>query len=135
MIEKYLRIDPSGEISWIELERRPRHGPVYGGDEGISLSDLYSVIGCTCVEQVRSIIRDVVFFVDECGKIKDPPQALNPLASRLYVGSAYGDPIVGPVVVFALRRTEPYGEQDIFPLSDHQLSLLSLCLGVKLPED
>ena len=133
MVEKYLRIDPSGDITWIELERLPRHNDIYCGAEAIDIRDLYPVIGCSCVEMVRSIFGDIVFFVDESGKIKNPPQALNPVASRLYAGTAHGDPIVGPVVLFSLRHTEPYGEYDIFPLTDSQLSVLSLALGAALP--
>lgn len=133
MLEKYLRIDPSGEITWIELERLPRYDEIYCGAEAVSILDLHPVIGCDCVEMVRSVIPGIVFFVDESGRIKDPPQALNPLVSRLYAGTAYGDPIVGPAVLFAVRRTEPYGEEDIFPLSESQLSILSLALGVQLP--
>lgn len=133
MIEKYLRIDPSGEIKWIELERLPRYNDIFCGASAIDIADLYPVIGCDCVEMVHSWIDGIVFFVDECGKIKDPPQALNPIASCLYAGTAYGDPIVGPVVLFSLRCTEPYGEHDIFPLTDSQLSVLSLALGVQLP--
>lgn len=133
MVEKFLRIDPSGELSWIELERKPRHDDVYCGFEAVSVSDLHPVIGCNHVEMVRSIIPGIVFFVDECGKIKDPPQALNPLASRLYAGTVYGDPIVGPAVFFALRYTGTYFEKEIYPLNDHELSLLELALGIDLP--
>jgi len=129
MKEKYLRIDPDGTISWIELDRLPRYNKIYCGAEAISLQDLYPVIGCSCVEQVYTIIPGVVIMVDESGKIKDPPQLINYKASRLYAGSAHGDFIYGPAVVFALKRTPPYGEVDIFPLSGDQICDVFAVLG------
>ena len=133
MLEKYLKIDPSGELSWIELERCPRHDEIYLGTEALDVRDLYPVIGCSCVEMVHSRIRGVVFMVDESGKIKTPMQPLNPLASKLYAGAPYGDMIHGPVVLFSLRPTPPIGEQDLFPLTQNELNLVSVCLGVKIP--
>lgn len=133
MKEKYLKIDPSGELSWIELERFPRHDEIYLGAEALDVRDLYPVIGCSCVEMVYSRIRGVVFMVDESGKIKDPMQPLNPLASKLYAGAPYGDMIHGPVVLFSLRPTPPIGEQRLFPLTQNELNLVSVCLGVKIP--
>ncbi len=133
MLEKYLKIDPSGELSWIELERCARHNKFYLGAESLDVRDLYPVIGCSCVEMVCSRIRGVVFMVDESGKIKDPMQPLNPLASKLYAGAPYGDMIHGPVVLFSLRPTPPIGEQDLFPLTQNELNLVSVCLGVKIP--
>ena len=134
MKEKYLKIDPSGKLSWIELDRLPRHDDIYCGAEAISLQDLHPIIGCSCVEQVYTIIPGVVIMVDESGKIKDPPQPINPKASRLYAGSVHGDFIHGPAVVFALRRTPPYGEYDLFPLETHQFIdvMKAIWLGVVL---
>lgn len=134
MLEKYLKIDPSGELSWIELERLPRHDEIYYGAEALDVRDLYPVIGCSCVEMVRSRIRGVVLMVDESGKMKTPIQCFNPLASKLYAGAAHGDMIHGPVVLFSLRPTPPIGEQDLFPLTPSELNLVSVCLGVKIPE-
>ncbi len=134
MKEKYLKIDPSGELSWIELERCPRYDEIYQGAESISLADLYPIIGCGCCEQVYSVIPGIVFMVDESGKIKDPMQPYNRLGSRLYAGSAYGDYIHGPIVLFSMQRTELYGEYDLFPLSASDEAKLSLFLGVSLPE-
>lgn len=132
MMEKYLRIDPSGEIAWVDIDRVPY---TWTDGSGPSLNQIYSYIGCTCIEQVRTVIPDVVILVDESGKLKDPPQALNILASRLYRGSLYGDPIVGPVIVAALRRCGPLNELDLFPLERVDLAKLSLFLGVELPAD
>lgn len=129
MKEKYLKINPSGTLEWIELDRLPRHDDIYLGAEAVSVSDLYPVIGCSCVEQVYTIIPGVVIMVDESGKIKYPPQPINPKASRLYAGSAHGDFIHGPAVVFALRSTPPYGEYDIFPLEAHQLLAVMKAIG------
>lgn len=133
-MELYLKIDPDGTLSWIPLCRKPRFTCVYHGEQALDIADLYPVIGCSCVEQVYTRIRGVVIMVDESGKIKNPPQPVNPLASKLYAGAPYGDMIHGPAVVFALRPTPPIGELDIFPLNKSELSLLSVCLGVSIPE-
>lgn len=134
MTEKYLRIDPTGEISWINIDRVP-----YKFDPSIlgpSADQIYAAIGCSCFEMVRTVISGIVILVDESGKLKSPPQRHNELASRLYAGWLLGhDDIVGPAIVFAERRTEPYGEHDIFPLNDVELAKLSLALGVQLPEE
>ena len=134
MTEKYLKIDPSGEISWISIDRVP-----YKFDPSIlgpSADQIHAAIGCSCFEMVRTVLPGIVILVDESGKLKSPPQRHNELASRLYAGWLLGnDDICGPAIVFALRRTEPYGEQDIFPLAPAELARLSLALGVPLPEE
>lgn len=133
-MELYLKIDPDGTLSWIPLCRRPRYDAIYNGAEAISVIDLYPVIGCSCVEQVYTRIRGIVILVDESGKIKNPPQRVNPLASKLYAGAPCGDMIHGPAVVFAIRPTPPIGEHDLFPLTKNELNLLSVCLGVSIPD-
>ena len=134
MTEKYLKIDPSGEISWIQIDRVPYFwDPSILGSSG---DQIRAAIGCSCFEQVRTVIPGIVILVDESGKLKSPPQRHNHLASQLYAGWLLGgDDIVGPAIVFALRSTEPYGEQDIFPLNPAELARLSLCLGVPIPEE
>ena len=132
MTEKYLRIDPSGEITLIQLDRVLHK---YCDGDGPDLDQIHAAIGCSCMEQVRTVIPGIVLLIDESGKIKDPPQRHNEIASRLYYGFLIGkDDIVGPVIVAALRPTEPYGELDLFPLNDVELAKLSLCLGVELPD-
>lgn len=133
MIEHYLCVFPSGELRWIPLERCVRYDDFYDGELSLLLSDLYPVIGCNCVEQVSSIISGVVFVVDESGRIKDPPQPLNPLASRFYAGTAYGDPIVGPAVFFFMRPSGPLQELDLFPLDPVQEHFVEAVLGKRLP--
>lgn len=135
MIEKHLLFFPSGEISWIDLERKPNYGPVYQGDPSLSFDQIYAAIGCSCVEQVRTVLPNIVLVIDESGKFKDPPQPHNELASRLYYGYHVGmDDICGPAIVMALRRSGPYGEEDWFPLDPADLAKLSLFLGVLLPD-
>ena len=133
MTEHYLCVYPNGELRWIPLERVVRYDAFYDGEETILLSDLYPVIGCNCVEQVHTKIPGIVMMVDECGKIKDPPQVLNPLASRFYAGTPFGDPIVGPAVFMALKRVEPLMELDNYPLSPAQVDLVEAVLGKPLP--
>lgn len=133
MTEKYLRIDPSGEISWISIDRVPyEFDPSF---DGLCLDQIYAAIGCSCFEQVRTIIPGIVILIDESGKMKTPPQLHNELASRLYAGYLYGfDNIVGPTIVCAMRPTPPIGEHDLFPLYPKELQQLSAVLGVHLPE-
>lgn len=133
MSEKYLRIDPSGDISWIKIDRVPYEwDPDYSG---MSLDQIYAAIGCSCMENVRTVIPGIVILVDESGKIKDPPQKHNEIASRLYLGYLRGmDDICGPAIVCAMRPTEPLGEMDLFPLNSRELAQLSLHLGVPLPD-
>ena len=134
MVEKYLVIYPSGKLAWAEIDRAPRHGPVYEGRPALDLNNIYRIIGCDCFEQVYTIIPGIVILVDDEGKVKANPQPLNLLASKLYAGFRHGDPIVGPAVVFALRPSDPYGEMDLFPLSASDEAKLSLCLGAVLPD-
>lgn len=135
MVEKHLLISPSGEISWIDLERKPNYGPVYNGDLALDLDQIHAVIGCSCVEQVRTVLPNIVLIIDESGKLKDPPQPHNELASLLYYGYHVGlDDICGPVIVMRLRRSGPYGEEDWHSLDQADLAKLSLFLGVELPD-
>lgn len=121
-MDKYLVIYPSGELRWVELRSNLR------------LDQLHEIIGCSCVEQVRTVLPGICIVIDESGKIKSPPQLHYELASRLYYGYFIGcDNIVGPAVVMALRPTGPLQELDWFPLNDSELAKLSLYLGVKIP--
>lgn len=124
MADKYLVISTSGDLRWVELSSGPRR-----------LDQMHEVIGCSCVEQVRTVIPGICIVIDESGKIKTPPQPHNELASRLYYGFLVGaDNIVGPAVVCALRPTGPYHELDWFPLDPAELAKLSLYLGVQIPD-
>lgn len=132
MTESHLMIYPSGELRWVEIERKPYE---WIEGEGLDQHRLHELIGCDCLEQVRTVLQDIVLVIDESGKIKSPPQAHNELASRLYYGYQIGmDDIVGPALVCSLRPTEPYGEMDWFPLAPVDLARLSLFLGVELPD-
>lgn len=118
--EKYLRLDPSGELSWITIDR-------YHFLEG-----LHKAIGCQWVENVR-LPGGICAIVDEVGKIKDPPQPVNPLASKLYPGTAYGDPLVGPVVFARIDLVD--GESDWCPLLPAQVCMLQSVLGIEIPDE
>lgn len=99
------------------------------------LDKLHEIIGCSCVEQVRTIVKNVVMIVDESGKIKNPPQEHNALASTLYYGWIAGmDNIVGPAVLAELRPVGPYQELDWFPLRPINLVRLS-SLGFEIQEE
>lgn len=133
MMNKHLVIHPSGKLEWTELEHRARYYPPYDGERGYDIKDFYRIIGCSCFEQVTTIIPGIVILIDESGKLKNLPH--NELASRLYAGFHYGvDDIVGTAIVFSLHRGGRYNEYDIYPLSDLDERKLSLCLGVPLPD-
>lgn len=117
--EKYLRLDPSGALSWITIDRDHF-------SEG-----LHDAIGCEWLENVR-LPGGVCAIVGEVGKIKDPPQPVNPLASLLYPGTAFGDPLCGPVVFARIDLVD--GESDWCPLRPFQLSMLQSVLGIELPD-
>lgn len=123
-MDRYLVIEPSGELWWISCHRK-----------GL-LNALHSAIGCDCVENVHSIFSPICLIVDESGRIKTPPQVHNPLASLLYAGWILGcDDIVGPCVLASMRRCDnEYGDMDWFPLNDDELSVLSIYLDVNIPE-
>ena len=107
-MEKYLVIYPDAHTEWMECE----HDQL--------VKSCYKVIGCSCVENVRTMIPDVCLIVDESGKIKYPPQPHNPLASTFYAGWMFGnDDIVGPAVVAAIHQVD--GESDWVPLNDFEL--------------
>lgn len=132
MTERYLRIDPSGEISWISIDRVPYK---WVDAEGLNIDQIYAAIGCDCFEQVHTIIPGIVLLIDESGKMKTPPQDHNELASRFYMGYLHGlDNIVGPAIVAAMRPTPPIGEHDLFPLLPSELLKVELILGKRVPE-
>lgn len=111
-MEKYLVIYPDAHTEWMECE----HDQL--------LKSCYKVIGCSCVENVRTIFPDVCLIVDESGKIKHPAQPFNDLASTLYAGSIFGDDdIVGPAVVAAIHLVD--GEPDWVPLNDFELYIVT----------
>lgn len=117
--EKYLRLDPSGDLSWITIDRDH------------FLEGLHAAIGCEWLENVR-LSGGVCAIVDEDGKIKDPPQPVNPLASLLYPGTAFGDPLCGSVIFARIDLVD--GESDWCPLLPFQLSMLQSVLGIELPD-
>ncbi len=127
MPERYLCIYPDGRVSWIRIPHPSGRSQIFRW-----------VIGCSCLEQVCTVIPDICIVVDESGRIKDPPQPLNPVASKLYAGSLYGDPIVGPAIVVAVHLQPPdedgIAEYDWCPLNPAELAKLSLYLGIKIPD-
>lgn len=117
---KFLCLDPDGTFRWIHTTRKRL------------LDDFYAAIGCDCVEHVR-LPFNFGCVVDESGKIKSVPQPVNPYASRLYPGSPYGDPLVGPVIFVRIDLVD--GEPDWCPLHSFQIPLLERLLGLEVPTD
>lgn len=119
MTERYLVLDPDGSFRWIETTR-----------DKLAAS-FRAAIGCDWLENVR-LPYGFCCVVDECGKIKEPQQPINSLASRFYPGTMYGDPLVGPVVFCRIDLVD--GESDWVPLTDMQLAIVELITGKKVPE-
>ena len=99
-------------------------------DSGRVLDDIKKLIGIEWAEVVYlSTIknqddphRDYCFIVYEVGKCKDGwPDRINVRASSYYPGTAYGDPIVGDVVLCAREWTELFGECDLAGLELREL--------------
>ena len=118
-LEKYLRLDPSGELSWITIDRDH------------FLKGLYEAIGCKYVEHV-SLKPPFECIVDEFGWYSEH-QYVNLYASRLYLGFSHGIPLVGPVVFVRTDYNED-GDPDWFPLASYQLPLLERALGIVIPD-
>lgn len=119
MVETYFVINPDGSIKSFVCEDKYR------------LDYFYKIIGCVCVEQVRTIFRDLVIVIDESGKVKDPPQPHNEIASRLYHGYRIGiDNIVGPAILVMLHPVGPLHELDWRPLTRDELGSVCKFLGV-----
>ncbi len=125
---KHLLIEPSGKMSWVELDRERKYDDIYEGEYGYDLDQIYRILDCGCLEQVSLWLPDIVILIDECGKVTYPPREHNELASRLYGGYPLYDDIVGPALFF--RREGP----SICPLLPADEAKLSLFLGVNLPD-
>lgn len=117
--EKYLVLFPDGSFRWIHTQH-----------EHIA-SVFREVIGCEWLENV-TLPYGFCCVVDECGKIKQNPQPFNPLASRFYPGTYFGDPIVGPVVFCRIGFVD--GESDWVPVTDDDLRLIELITGKRIPQ-
>lgn len=105
--EKYLVIDPDGSTRWIQIERENM------------LREFHAAVRSDSLENVRSTVRDVCLIVDEVGKLRNPPQPHNELASLLYAGWIMGtDDIVGPAIVAAIHLVD--GESDWVPVSEFE---------------
>ena len=125
MAERYMVLETTGEIRWIETERESM------------IKAFTEAIGCEWLENVRTIIPDICMIVDEEGKVKAQPQELNASATYLHWGGL--DPIknmkevitnlltgkdfiVGPVVFAAIHLVD--GEPDWVPLNELELQRL-----------
>lgn len=95
------------------------------------------LLDCSIYESVW-IYSDLVMLVDECGKLKDKP--INIRASRFYRGTAYGDPIVGDVLICGVYDVESeldgeiITEKDFGPLSYLYSAILADILEMPIPE-
>lgn len=119
MTERYLVLDPDGSFRWIETDRQ-HLGAAFR-----------KAIGCEWLEHV-TLPFGFCCVVDECGKIKEDPQPINPLASMFYPGTQYGDPLVGSVVFCRIGLVD--GESDWVPLTKRDIAMIELITGKKVPD-
>lgn len=117
--DRYLVIDPIGELRWIRTSRDNM------------VRDFHNAIDCNWLENVYTVLPGIVIIVDEVGKVKQNPQRYNPIASRLYAGSPFGDPIVGPAVLASIGLVD--GESDWVSLTNAQLQCVAQYLQIELP--
>lgn len=99
---------------------------------------VYQLIHCDYYEPVY-IYSDLIMLVDETGKLTDKP--INVRASMFYPGTAYGDPIVGDVLLCSLKWVvtvmddgEPIRERDFGPLGPVYSAVLADKLGITAAE-
>lgn len=118
--EHYLVLEPDGELHWIQVTDRKYLAAAFR-----------KAIGCDWLEHVH-LPFGFGCVVDECGKIKLKPQPINPLASRFYPGTDFGDPLVGSVIFVRIELID--GESDWAPLHDVDLARISLITGKPIPE-
>lgn len=118
-LEKYLRLDPSGELSWITIDRDH------------FLEGLYEAIGCEWVEHVQ-LRHGLECLVDEVGALYGH-QLINFPASRLYAGYISGVPLFGPVI-FVRTGIGPSGEPEWLPLQPGDIRVLEHRLNVDIPD-
>lgn len=119
-IGRFLVIYPDGKLKWLDTDRKHM------------CDNFRKAIGCNWLENVYTVLPDIVIIVDEVGKVKQDPQPYNPVASRLYRGSLCGDFIHGPAVVAAIHHYN--GESDWVPPSLHELFRLQNYLQIDLKE-
>ena len=119
-MERYMVLEPTGEIRWIQTEHEDL------------LDTLHREIGCDCVECVRTVVPDIALIVDESGKVKEPPQLHNRRASELYAGWTHGIDIAGPAVLVAIHWVG--GEREWVPLNELELRRLK-ALGISADKE
>lgn len=113
--ENYILLHSNGSFETVTL------------DADKLLNEFYKAIDCDCIETVsvgKIADTNILLIVDESGVLKGKP--VNLLASPLYSGTAYGNPIVGD----ALLATTGFraGDPDIVGFNDHQLQDINKCI-------
>lgn len=123
MKEKYLLIPSNYSIKPFFIEVDPEY----------LLQDMKSFMLCDHVECTYKPYEDgtLVFIVDELGKVKSPPSAVNMLASMLYDNP--NDFLVGAVVIGWIGSRN--GETDIVPLPPKVMEKLCDICGILPPEE
>lgn len=118
--DKYLVIYPDGHMEWALTSR-----------EG--MKDLFrSVIGTDWLQTVN-LHHDLSCMIDGVGRIRNPQQHPNMLASHLYPGRLWYDMLYGPVIV---GRHGFVGRDYVFiPPTERDLRLIELILNKELPPD
>ena len=110
--ETYFKIDHTGTVSRVQIDRKDM------------LPEFYRALDCNSLENVRTVLRDVCLIVDECGKLSAPAKPVNEYASCFYMGAISGlDYISGDVIFAAIHLVD--GEPDWVPLTMRELVAVS----------
>ena len=136
MKNKYLFIpaDVTVPCSFVEIEDPDPNAAA--GDNKFNHT-VHELISADLYEIVW-IYSDLVMLVDDVGKLIGKP--INPRASRFYRGTAYGDPIVGDVLICGVHDVqtnydgEIITERNFGPLNVVYAALLGDLLDVPIPE-
>ena len=114
--ETYFKIDHTGKVSRLQIDRMDMR------------PEFYLSLDCKSLKNVRTVLRDVCLIVDECGKIKTPAKPVNEYASCFYKGAIYGlDYICGDVIIAAIHLVD--GDPDWVPLTMRELVAVSRYLA------
>ena len=98
----------------------PVVGPIKEVDvpDNALLNKAYELLDCSCIECVYILQHKYVMIIDESGKIKDPPKAVNHRASPFYCGFPY-DLICGDVLIGKFGFTDQGA--DIVGLTENEV--------------
>lgn len=118
----FLLLKANGELKEVNIPLEP---------SSLFNSHIHSLISSEIYELVSfgDDCHSFYFIVDELGKVRNFPKAINLKATSIFPGSKYGDYIVGDVVIG--KHGYINGEPDVIGLSQEDIEVLREFLGDK----